>query len=218
MRPVVILAAALLAGCVITSPAAERAEAEAALNLQPVSWPVEADRMPAGADLVASYDVWIDYCIRSLEGPTEVDTARCVSEPETIRLTERGLRNFELVQTRVNETRPFVPEDNRDDYWQFLEPGQSGDCEDLAITKRQMLIDMGYRPGALRLAECRLRGSTAPAGRGHAVLTVETDRGTLVMGAYGPVVPWTESECDSWGARWSWPTWEEHDGYSLAAH
>ena len=216
MRRLVVTLPLLLAGCLGGGqPPVERAQAAEELNLQPMSWPASTSFMPAGDDLGAAYDVWVDYCLRSLEN--DVDVAGCTSEPDTIRLTERGLSIFELVQESVNDTRPFVPEDTRDDYWEFLEPGQSGDCEDLAITKRQTLIDMGYRPGALRLAECRLRGSGAPAGRGHAVLTIETDRGTFVMGAYGPVVPWDQSECDSWGARWSWPTWEDHGGYSVAS-
>ena len=60
-----------------------------------------------------------------------------------------------------------------------------GDCEDYALTKRQRLLALGWPLAALRLTVCRCEG------QGHAVLTVDTDRGVYVLdNRYPDVMPW----------------------------
>ena len=62
-----------------------------------------------------------------------------------------------------------------------------GDCEDYALTKRQRLLALGWPLKALRLAVCRVEG------QGHAVLTVDTDRGVYVLdNRYPRVMPWKD--------------------------
>ena len=51
-----------------------------------------------------------------------------------------------------------------------------GDCEDYVLLKRKMLIDAGWPREALLITVVRDR-----KGEGHAVLTVKTDKGELVL-------------------------------------
>lgn len=52
-----------------------------------------------------------------------------------------------------------------------------GDCEDYAVTKLARLLAAGFPRSALRLVIARI----AASGTYHAVLAVETDRGTLIL-------------------------------------
>ena len=63
------------------------------------------------------------------------------------------------------------------DFWDFMSAGQSGDCEDFALTKMQDLIDYGVEVKNLRLMLCEVS-----TGQHHAVLAIITsNRGTLIL-------------------------------------
>lgn len=64
---------------------------------------------------------------------------------------------------------------NKLDFWNLIEKGM-GDCEDYAITKRQLLINAGIPAEELKLCVCR-----TPDGQGHAVLTVDMDNETYIL-------------------------------------
>jgi predicted transglutaminase-like cysteine proteinase len=55
-------------------------------------------------------------------------------------------------------------------------PSVLGDCEDYALLKRRILIENGWPVSALLITVVRKQD-----GEGHAVLTVRTDRGDLVL-------------------------------------
>lgn len=55
-------------------------------------------------------------------------------------------------------------------------PAAFGDCEDYALLKRRLLIDKGWPAAELLVTVVRQRH-----GDGHAVLTVRTDRGDLIL-------------------------------------
>ena len=74
----------------------------------------------------------------------------------------------------VNHTMESVDEPNGQDVWHSN--GKSGDCEDFALTKRKMLIDLGIPQSALRIATAYTN-----EGLGHAVLVVKTKKGNLVL-------------------------------------
>lgn len=63
----------------------------------------------------------------------------------------------------------------QEDFWEAIGP-KGGDCEDYALAKRAELLRLGLPLNALRLAVCRTE-----TGEGHAVLTVDTDKGTYVL-------------------------------------
>ena len=58
--------------------------------------------------------------------------------------------------------------------WSY--PQGAGDCEDYVLLKRSMLMQMGLAASDLLITVVRKRD-----GEGHAVLTVRTDRGDLVL-------------------------------------
>ena len=62
----------------------------------------------------------------------------------------------------------------REEFWVTAE--RYGDCEDFALAKRKMLLEMGIPLEALMLATCRTE-----LGEGHAVLLVATTNGVFVL-------------------------------------
>jgi predicted transglutaminase-like cysteine proteinase len=61
-----------------------------------------------------------------------------------------------------------------DEWWEY--PSTAGDCDDMMLLKRRDLIALGWPVGALLMTVVR-----QPSGEGHAVLTVLTDRGDLIL-------------------------------------
>ncbi len=62
------------------------------------------------------------------------------------------------------------------EYWAYPDKIGKGDCEDLALLKQRDLVRLGWPVGALLITVVRQKN-----GDGHAVLTVVTDRGDLVL-------------------------------------
>jgi predicted transglutaminase-like cysteine proteinase len=76
----------------------------------------------------------------------------------------------------------------RPEVWAY--PVSRGDCEDLVLLKRRTLIEKGWPVGALLITVVRQQN-----GDGHAVLTVLTDRGDLILDNLQPrVLVWTETD------------------------
>jgi predicted transglutaminase-like cysteine proteinase len=68
--------------------------------------------------------------------------------------------------------------------------GRYGDCEDFALEKRRLLLEMGIPAGALALAT-----TTSKATGSHAVLVIRTTQGDYVLDNTTPwVLPWTETD------------------------
>jgi predicted transglutaminase-like cysteine proteinase len=74
----------------------------------------------------------------------------------------------------------------REEVWSY--PTNSiGDCEDYVLEKRRLLMKAGIPAGNLLITVVR-----QPNGDGHAVLTVNTDRGDYVLDNLdGRVLAWT---------------------------
>lgn len=103
-------------------------------------------------------------------------------------LTDDKARELDRVQREVNSRvsyRTDLALYGRAELWRVA--ADKGDCEDYALAKRQMLLDLGWPLEALRLAVCNVE-----TGEGHAVLMVDTaNEGTLVLdNRYPGVVPW----------------------------
>lgn len=62
----------------------------------------------------------------------------------------------------------------REEYWAY--PDSKGDCEDYVLLKRRELLSHGWPAGSLLITVVRQTN-----GDGHAVLTVRTDRGDLIL-------------------------------------
>ncbi len=75
----------------------------------------------------------------------------------------------------------------REEVWSY--PNKRGDCEDLALLKRRELMRRGWPVNALLLTV-----ASRPNREGHAVLTVLTDRGDLVLDNLQPrVLLWSDT-------------------------
>lgn len=102
-------------------------------------------------------------------------------------LGEAGWAQISEVNTEVNR-RPYrVDMDlyGKPDHWTPIGPA-GGDCEDFALRKQAELVAKGWPLRCLRLATCWVE-----TGGYHAVLTVDTDRGTYVLDNRHPEpMPW----------------------------
>ena len=101
-----------------------------------------------------------------------------------VRLTPDLWAQLVAVNDTVNRT--VVPTTDevifgREEVWSY--PAGFGDCEDIALLKRRTLIAKGWPVGALLITVVRQRN-----GEGHAILTVLTDRGDLVLDNLDPRV------------------------------
>lgn len=61
-----------------------------------------------------------------------------------------------------------------EEFWTY--PREYGDCEDYVLAKRRSLIERGWAPSTLLITVVKQAN-----GEGHAVLTVRTDRGDLIL-------------------------------------
>lgn len=90
------------------------------------------------------------------------------------------------VNTRV-EPRTDMEIWGREEVWSY--PTRYGDCEDYVLEKRRMLMQAGIPAGNLLITVVK-----QPNGDGHAVLTVNTDRGDYILdNLNGRVLAWTDT-------------------------
>ncbi len=113
------------------------------------------------------------------------------SGSERVRLTPALWNQLVAVNAEVNlAIKPATDEEiyGRPEFWAY--PTTRGDCEDLVLLKRRDLIEKGWPVGSLLITVVKQRN-----GEGHAVLTVETDRGDLVLDSLQPrVLVWNETD------------------------
>lgn len=153
----IALASVLLGGC-----ATQTAE------IMPVASP-----MPESLTQAPTPAGFIGFCTRF--------SSQCTEAPgraTSVALTDQSWKNLVRINHSVNSA--IWPQDDekhygRGEYWTIPTDGY-GDCDDYAVTKRKDLIDAGFPAPALRLAVVY----SPQAGR-HAVLTVKTDKGDLVL-------------------------------------
>jgi predicted transglutaminase-like cysteine proteinase len=123
---------------------------------------------------------WNEFCSR-VPAECEVDTR----EQAVVRDTA-GLRKLlERVNREVNDRITPVSDDPNHDVWTFPDQG-FGDCEDIQLLKRRLLIEAGLPRRALRMTVV-----INHIGEGHAVLTVHTHVEDLILDNYtNAVLPW----------------------------
>jgi len=129
---------------------------------------------------------WVDFCQRYV--------GECGSGPlaaADIRLDSHALDDIKRVNLWVNTH--VQPETDMDhwgviDRWDLPFDGR-GDCEDYALLKRKLLIQMGYPRQALLITVVH-----DGADEGHAILSVKTDRGDFVLDNLNDSVrPWSNT-------------------------
>jgi predicted transglutaminase-like cysteine proteinase len=129
---------------------------------------------------------WVEFCA---EHASECKVAP--SEPRNVVLTLRLWRELVRINQTVNaDIKPMTDLEHYGvvEKWAYPEDGY-GDCEDYVLLKRRMLMQAGWPREALLITVVR-----EASGDGHAVLTVKTDRGDLVLDNQNEaIVLWSES-------------------------
>jgi predicted transglutaminase-like cysteine proteinase len=115
------------------------------------------------------------------------------SRDPRVHLTPREWNQLVKVNATVN--RQIVEETDeqiygRPEVWAYPDKIGKGDCEDLVLLKRRDLIRDGWPTGALLITVVRQTN-----GDGHAVLTVLTDRGDLILDNLNPrILVWNQTD------------------------
>ncbi len=126
---------------------------------------------------------WGELCDRVPD-----ECALDVSEPRSVRLDPATWELVATVNLRVNRAiRPLADLEHWgvDDRWDLADDG-AGDCEDYALRKRRELVAAGLPRRALRMTVVVNEND-----EGHAVLTLVTDRGDLILdNRSDEVLPW----------------------------
>jgi predicted transglutaminase-like cysteine proteinase len=135
--------------------------------------------MPVAADAILTdgragpTPAWIEFCKKL---PREC--AHDATEPATIALDQGLWQIIADVNERVNGM--IIPVTDQDhwgvaDRWDYPDDGL-GDCEDIQLLKRRLLVEAGLPQRALRMTVV-----IDELGAGHAVLMVRTDRGDYIL-------------------------------------
>jgi predicted transglutaminase-like cysteine proteinase len=140
---------------------------------------------PTGKETSIPYG-WVDFCQRyrgECEGPE--------LSPVDINLTPKAMKEIERVNQWVNAN--ITPMSDMEhwgviDQWDYPTDGK-GDCEDYALMKRKLLIEVGLPRQALLMTVVKDLNN-----EGHAVLTLKTNRGDFVLdNMRDDVRPWTQT-------------------------
>lgn len=128
-------------------------------------------------------DAWSTFC-QDYAAECAVDR----TEPARIILTPATWNTIVAVNRRINRSvEPMTDMDHLHvaDRWDLAEDG-IGDCEDFQLLKRHLLAEAGLPRRAMRMTVV-----IDEKGEGHAVLTLITDRGDLVLdNKTNAILPW----------------------------
>lgn len=174
-----VLAAAALSFAFIISSSPVLAGPIAPAHIRPAFAVVgEAARPPIG---------WIEFC-SEFPGDCVNDS---VTDPRDATLSPKLWSQLVAINKQVN--RFIKPMTDLEHYgvvekWTYPIDGY-GDCEDYVLMKRRMLIEAGFPREALLITVVRDQ-----KGDGHAVLTVKTNKGELILdNQVEDIVSWLDS-------------------------
>ena len=129
---------------------------------------------------------WIEFCDQQ---PWECSID--LSEPDTIPLTDGTWASLQEVNRHVNGTIMAVTDQDHwgvVDRWDYPDDGL-GDCEDIQLLKRKLLVEKGLPQRAIRMTVV-----IDEMGAGHAVMRVRTVRGDLILdNKRDAVLPWQQT-------------------------
>ena len=92
-----------------------------------------------------------------------------------ITMTTQVLTDLNAVNALVNNSYSYIPDPAGNDNWGFLEDTPGGDCENFALEKAKILLDMGYPASALHVETGKMSLG------GHAWLVVQTTTGDYAL-------------------------------------
>jgi predicted transglutaminase-like cysteine proteinase len=142
--------------------------------------------LPPGAGDAEPTAAWLDFCKR-LPDECRID----LSEASTIELTPEVAELMAATNLHVNKTiKPMTDRAHWgvEDRWDYPDDG-FGDCEDYQLLKRKLLAEAGLPRRAMRMTVV-----IDAEGDGHAVLTIRTDRGDVILdNKRDAVLAWNET-------------------------
>ncbi len=110
------------------------------------------------------------------------------SQPAIVKLTEARWQELIAINAEVNNRiRPVTDIElfGREEYWTYPVDG-AGDCEEYVLEKQRVLIAAGWPKSALLITVAK-----DIKNAGHAVLTVRTDQGDMILdNQVTAVLPW----------------------------
>ncbi|MTI45102.1 transglutaminase [Roseibium hamelinense] len=119
------------------------------------------------------------------------NAAACAGEtnsPVVVRLTEERWNELIAVNNRINRSiQPVTDEDlwGQPEFWTYPTVG-AGDCEEYVLEKQRALLAAGWPASALLITVAKDINNS-----GHAVLTVRTDLGDMILdNQIEAVLPW----------------------------
>jgi predicted transglutaminase-like cysteine proteinase len=177
-----ILGAAALVGAAIVALLGPESTASAEpFSLLPATTEALRSSGPAGPTAA-----WVTFC-GQLPDECVVD----VAEPARLALSPDLWNAIVQVNERVNDMiRPVTDHDHWGviDRWDYPDDGM-GDCEDIQLLKRRLLMEAG-----LPLRTMRMAVVLDELGSGHAVMMVLTDRGDFILdNKRNAVLPWRQT-------------------------
>lgn len=120
------------------------------------------------------YAGWKNFAIANPTFPLVVNNSN-----NNMKMTISVYNTLERINKLVNHSHRYTG-DAGGDNWHIMEDGEEGDCEDFALTKAKILLDLGYPASALHIETAMIKGSETP-GTGHAWLVVQTDQGDYAL-------------------------------------
>ena len=160
-----LLGTALIALILLASPNPVQAQTTAALPT--------VSKALANSGRAEPIRAWVQLC---RETPAECGVD--VSERAAIALTPEVWQALVVVNREVNERIKAVSDRDHwgvEDRWNLPDDG-AGDCEDIQLLKRKILIERGLPRRAMRMTVV-----IDEEGGGHAVMMVRTDRGDFIL-------------------------------------
>ena len=126
---------------------------------------------------------WVEFCAEYAR-----DCARQTGAARDVVLNTSSWASLNRINDWVNQAiKPVTDIEHWGtvEKWSYPEDGY-GDCEDYVLLKRRMLIEAGWPRSALLITVVR-----DSKGDGHAVLTVRTDKGDLILDNQNDrILPW----------------------------
>jgi predicted transglutaminase-like cysteine proteinase len=173
LTALVLLGLAAITCCHLTGAASAQSLLLLPVASEPIQ-PVER-AVPIGA--------WIRFCQKQ---PQECQIDR--AQPTKIPLTPQVWATLIRVNEHANSVVLGVTDKDHwgvVDRWDYPDDGM-GDCEDIQLLKRKLLVEAGLPHRALRMTVV-----IDEEGQGHAVLMARTDRGDYILDNKSDgVLPW----------------------------
>ena len=131
---------------------------------------------------------WQQFCAENAE-----ECRPAADQARDVVLTPELLQELYRVNKYVNDRVTWTSDESlygKAERWTL--PLDRGDCEDIVLLKRKLLIRAGWPQGSLLITTVE---QPAPASGHHAVLTVRSDRGEMILDNQTPeILFWYETK------------------------